>query len=142
MPNCFWSGVEASILFANSPLAEVKRSRIRAGERSSNISSVMRDRVGERVCRQGDFEGDRGRIRIEVGENRRADGASRTLNADMSRLCFDIVMDGCYCTGEVARSGNLEEDGGFSMNSSHGGEDVVFLWCPVTVGSRVGMFGG
>lgn len=91
------------MLFASSPLAEVNRSRILAGERSSNISSVMRERVGERECRQGDFDGDRGRIRSEVGEKRRAGGASRMLNADMSRLCFAIIVDGCF----IADSGLL-----------------------------------
>ena len=126
------------MLFASSPLAEVKRSRIRAGERSSNISSVMRERVGERKCRDGDFEGDRGRIRSEVGEKRRTGGASRMLNADMSRLCFAIAVGGCCCAGMgVVGSCNLEEDGGCSINSSHGGEDVVFLWCPVSAGFRV-----
>jgi hypothetical protein len=107
------------------------------------MSSVMRERVGERECRDGDFEGDRGRIRIEVGEKRRAGGASRTLNADMSRLCFAIVVDGCCCAGAgVAGSCNLEEDGGCSINSSHGGEGVVFLWCPVSVELRVCWCGG
>lgn len=65
------------------------------------MSSVMRERVGERECRHGDFDGDRGRIRSEVGEKRRAGGASRMLNADMSRLCFAIAADGCCicCVG-------------------------------------------
>lgn len=127
------------MLFASSPLAEVKRSKILAGERSSNISSVMRERVGERVCcRQGDFDGDRGRIRSEVGEKRRAGGASRMLNADMSRLCFAIMMDGCCIAGwGFAKSCNLDEDGRSSINSSHCAVSVVVLWCPVVVGFRV-----
>lgn len=72
------------------------------------MSSVMRERVGERECRQGDFDGDRGRIRSEVGEKRRAGGASRMLNADMSRLCFAIaiVVDGC-CVAEWGLLGHV-----------------------------------